>query len=458
MQKAWNAIRTWHMIQPQDRVLVGVSGGADSVCLFMVLLEFQKQMTFEIKVVHVEHGIRGEESLRDERYVRELCEKYQVEYECVSCDIPAMAKEKKISIEEAGRNARYEAFDRIGEKWRANRIAVAHNQNDQAETILWNLARGSGLDGAAGIRPVRGKIIRPLLECSRTEIEAFLKKKNIQWCEDGTNDELDYTRNIIRNRLLPEMKEQLNTRVITHLAEFGTEMRRTEEFLDILVKEACQKMAVIKDGKAQLEVTCLEQEAELLQERILRRCLKEAGCGLKDLQREHIQSMKELMHMQSGKKIQLPCGWVAERVFDTLVIQKKEEDRILPELQLRIPGETRTEHGSFFTRIISNENQPIEQKKYTKWLDYDRIIKYPCIRTRKTGDYIVINSKGDRKKINRCMIDEKIPADRRNQVPLIAVEDEILWIIGSRISERYKITPCTRMVLALTYQGGNKNE
>lgn len=190
MQKAWNAIRTWHMIQPQDRVLVGVSGGADSVCLFMVLLEFQKQMTFEIKVVHVEHGIRGEESLRDERYVRELCEKYQVEYECVSCDIPAMAKEKKISIEEAGRNARYEAFDRIGEKWRANRIAVAHNQNDQAETILWNLARGSGLDGAAGIRPVRGKIIRPLLECSRTEIEAFLKKKNIQWCEDGTNDEL----------------------------------------------------------------------------------------------------------------------------------------------------------------------------------------------------------------------------------------------------------------------------
>ena len=108
--------------------------------------------------------------------------------------------------------------------------------------------------------------------------------------------------------------------------------------------------------------------------------------------------------------------------------------------------------------IQKYDGQKIEEKKYTKWLDYDRIIKYPCIRTRKTGDYIVINSKGDRKKINRCMIDEKIPADRRNQVPLIAVEDEILWIIGSRISERYKITPCTRMVLALTYQGGNKNE
>ena len=167
MQKAWNAIRTWHMIQPQDRVLVGVSGGADSVCLLMVLLEFQKQMTFEIKVVHVEHGIRGEESLRDERYVRELCEKYQVEYECVSCDIPAMAKDKKLSTEEAGRNARYEAFDRIGEKWKADRIAVAHNQNDQAETILWNLARGSGLDGAAGIRPVWTKLFFFQKICNR---------------------------------------------------------------------------------------------------------------------------------------------------------------------------------------------------------------------------------------------------------------------------------------------------
>ena len=452
MQKAWNAIRTWHMIQPQDRVLVGVSGGADSVCLFMVLLEFQKQMTFEIKVVHVEHGIRGEESLRDERYVRELCEKYQVEYECVSCDIPAMAKEKKISIEEAGRNARYEAFDRIGEKWRANRIAVAHNQNDQAETILWNLARGSGLDGAAGIRPVRGKIIRPLLECSRTEIEAFLKKKNIQWCEDGTNDELDYTRNIIRNRLLPEMREQLNTRVITHLAEFGTEMRRTEEFLDILVKEACQKMAVIKDGKAQLEVICLEQEAELLQERILRRCLKEAGCGLKDLQRDHIQSMKELMHMQSGKKIQLPCGWVAERVFDTLVIQKKEEDRILPELQLRIPGETRTEYGSFFTRIISNENQPIEQKKYTKWLDYDKITAGILLRGRKPGDYLTVNRQGGRKKLKTYFMEEKIPVDQRKGVWLLTCGEEVIWVVGHRISEAYKVEKNTREILEITYK------
>ena len=123
-----------------------------------------------------------------------------------------------------------------------------------------------------------------------------------------------------------------------------------------------------------------------------------------------------------------------------------------------MPGDTMGPLGMIHTEVFLYDGQKIEEKKYTKWLDYDRIIKYPCIRTRKTGDYIVINSKGDRKKINRCMIDEKIPADRRNQVPLIAVEDEILWIIGSRISERYKITPCTRMVLALTYQGGNKNE
>lgn len=210
MQKAFETIEKYQMIQPGGRVLAGVSGGADSVCLLMVLLELQKRMEFEIQVVHVEHGIRGKESLQDAEYVRKLCEQYQVPFLCVSCDIPQMARERKLSTEEAGRLARYEIFEKTAREWAADHIAVAHNKNDQAETILWNLARGSGLDGAAGIRPVRGKIIRPLLECGREEIEAYLRQKGIVWREDATNQGLDYTRNIIRNQILPEMAEKLN--------------------------------------------------------------------------------------------------------------------------------------------------------------------------------------------------------------------------------------------------------
>lgn len=190
MQKAFQTIEKYHMIQPGDRVLAGVSGGADSVCLLFTLLEYRKKVSFDIKAVHVEHGIRGEESRQDAVYVEALCQKQNVEYECVSVDIPAMAVTEKLSTEEAGRLARYQIFEEISKSWHADKIAVAHNQNDQAETILWNLARGSGLDGAAGIRPVRDRIIRPLLECSRPEIEVYLKQKSITWREDRTNQEL----------------------------------------------------------------------------------------------------------------------------------------------------------------------------------------------------------------------------------------------------------------------------
>ena len=174
MQKAFQTIEKYHMIQPGDRVLAGVSGGADSVCLLFILLEYRKKVSFDIKAVHVEHGIRGEESRQDAVYVEALCQKQNVEYECVSVDIPAMAVTEKLSTEEAGRLARYQIFEEISKSWHADKIAVAHNQNDQAETILWNLARGSGLDGAAGIRPVRENIIRPLLNTSRKRIEAIV--------------------------------------------------------------------------------------------------------------------------------------------------------------------------------------------------------------------------------------------------------------------------------------------
>ena len=209
---------------------------------------------------------------------------------------------------------------------------------------------------------------------------------------------------------------------------------------------------MIKDGKAQIKIKYLEQEPELLQERILRKCLKEAGCGLKDLQREHIQSMKELVHMQSGKKIQLPYGWTAGRVFDTLIIQKEEECEILPELQLIIPGETKTEHGYFETRIISNENQPIEQKKYTKWLDYDKITAGIMLRGRKSGDYLIVNRQGGRKKLKTYFMEEKIPADQRKKVWLLTCGEEVIWVVGHRISEAYKVKKDTKKILEITYK------
>ena len=403
----------------------------------------------------MEHGIRGEESRQDAAYVEALCQKLDVEYECVPVDIPAMAAAEKLSTEEAGRLARYQIFEEISKSWHADKIAVAHNQNDQAETILWNLARGSGLDGAAGIRPVRDRIIRPLLECSRTEIEAYLKQKDILWREDRTNQELDYTRNVIRNCLLPEITEKINTGAVSHLAQFGTEMQQTRDFLQNLVEESCEQMAEIQPGYAVLDINKMKKEKAFLQERIIRFCLKRAGCGLKDIQRTHIQSVRELLEKQSGRQIQLPGGWLVRRTFDQLVIEQDAEKNGEIQQQkilLKIPGETQTPWGTFTTKIIFNENQSIPQKKYTKWLSYDKITTGICLRTRQSGDFLIVNRQGGHKKLKSYFTDEKIPAEKRDRIPLLTVGQEVLWIAGYRISEGYKVEKNTKEILEITYK------
>ena len=251
------------------------------------------------------------------------------------------------------------------------------------------------------------------------------------------------------------MAEKLNTGTIQHLAQFGTEMQQTREFLQELVEEACQKIARVRPGQVQIDLHQMKKEKEFLQERIIRFCMKEAGCGLKDIQRTHIQSVRELMEKQSGRQIQLPGGWLVRRTFDQLVIEQdagKNGEIQQQKILLKIPGETQTPWGTFTTKIIFNENQSIPQKKYTKWLSYDKITTGICLRTRQSGDFLIVNRQGGHKKLKSYFTDEKIPAEKRNQIPLLTVEQEVIWITGYRISEGYKVEKNTKEILEITYK------
>lgn len=367
------------------------------------------------------------------------------------------------------------------------KIALAHNQEDLAETMIHNLCRGTGLRGLCTMRPVDGEIIRPILCLSREKIADYLKEQHISHIQDSTNLSDEYTRNRIRHHILPILERQINTKAAAHMAETAARISQAEEYL---TQQSSQILEEFQTDTGYYFTEKFFAQPQIIQIYALQQAMESLAGKRKDLTAVHYEKVLALHEMQTGKRISLPYNMEARRVYEgvRLSLRKEEQssgmndwrtvsgqnnikkadikavetackdDTAAMKWEVCIPGTVTSPLGTFSAEIFSYEGQKIEEKKYTKWLDYDRIIKYPCIRTRKTGDYIVINSKGDRKKINRCMIDEKIPADRRNQVPLIAVEDEILWIIGSRISERYKITPCTRMVLALTYQGGNKNE
>lgn len=464
MQKVFEYIESNRMIRANDKVIVGVSGGADSICLLFVLMEYQKRMPFSLAAVHVEHGVRGEESLEDARFVKEICGRFDIPLRCFSYKVPELARQRKISVEEAGRAARYEAFERTAREMGKAKIAVAHNQNDQAETMLWNMARGSGLLGAGGIRPVRDRIIRPLLCLNRSEIEAYLKERKIAWRNDSTNEELDYTRNSIRHHILPVMECELNPKTVEHMGALAEDIRRVEQYLDGQAGIAEKKAVIYEDGCAKVDVEKFLREEELIQGLVLRKCLNRAGCGLKDVTRYHLEQMQRLFKLQSGRRLILPGGWKAVRNFSEVHIMKDCPAYTSREIhyseKLQIPGVLKCPLGILEISVLEykknirhntlpfdKNNEIVTQKMYTEWLDYDKIKGDIYLRTRQPGDYLIINRQGGRKKLKEYLIEEKIPAGKRDEVLVIASGSEILWVVGHRISEAYKISGDTEKVL-----------
>lgn len=476
MQKVFGYISRHQMIQANDKVIVGVSGGADSICLLFILREYADEVPFSMLAVHVEHGIRGEESLQDACFVEKLCAKLQVGCRVVSCDVPAFAKKEGLSLEEAARTLRYRAFAEVQKETGAQKIAVAHNQDDQAETILFQVSRGSGLSGAGGMHPVRGNIIRPLLCLSRAEIENYLREREVTWRTDSTNQSAAFSRNYIRHQIMPLLKKEINSAADVHLAALGEELREVQAYMQRQAEQAAAGIFAYAAGWTELDVDGFLEQEKIIQEYILRICLHRAGCGLKDITRRHMESIRALFAGQSGKEISLPHGWRAARQFDRVRIfhaagslcaesagecPKQQPLRVSgtgEELVLqksRIPGEYRVGGCTFIFQSFPNENQNILKKTYTKWLDYDKINNSFMVRTRRPGDYIVINREGGKKKLKAYLIEEKIPASRRDNVLLLASGSEILWVVGHRLSEAYKVTDGTKRILEVQMTGGN---
>lgn len=233
-RKIWGFAQENKMFTQGDRVVLGVSGGADSVCLLLAMAENDKEIC--LRVVHVHHGLRGKEADRDGEFVRELCRELGVPFEIVYRDVAGYAREKGLSVEEAGRILRYEALEGAAKRWeedggRQVLIGVAHHQDDNVETILHHLLRGSGLRGLAGMQPVQGNRVRPLLGVRRQEIVEYLEKRGMEWCEDSSNGEKEYTRNRIRGELIPYMTRYVNERASENILHAGRLFGQADVYL-----------------------------------------------------------------------------------------------------------------------------------------------------------------------------------------------------------------------------------
>ncbi|MCD7761829.1 MAG: tRNA lysidine(34) synthetase TilS [Lachnospiraceae bacterium] len=348
IQTIFRTIEEYHMIEPGMRVIAGVSGGADSVCLLYALRCYRRKVPFELLVVHVEHGLRGRESLEDAEFVEQLCAGWKLPCRVAAARVRQRADMEGLSIEEAARAERYRIFEETGREWNADRIAVAHNRNDQAETVLWNLARGSSLKGLGGIRPVQGNRIRPLLFTERKDIEDCLQRAGLLWRTDRTNLETEYTRNRIRLSLLPQMERDLNPQASRHIAEAADRLRDVQDYIDRMTDEAAGRCIAVEDEDTDetagrciaaegesadqppqrvpqsrigfrsersvvIRLEAYKKEERLIRQELLRRALQLCAdgnkkSGLKNIGAVHIHMLEELTDMDCGKRCDLPGG------------------------------------------------------------------------------------------------------------------------------------------------------
>lgn len=504
-QKAWETIEKNQMIHADDHILVGVSGGADSLCLLEILYQFCKEgkVSAHLSVLHVNHGLR-KEAEKEEEFVRQFCEEREIPFLVSHVDVSRDANAKGIGIEEAGRMLRRKAFAQAEEELNHAQccIALGHHREDSAETLLWNLSRGCSLAGLCGIRPVsyleeegdafssrknqKTPIIHPLIDATREEIEAYLNEKKIPFCHDASNEDLHYTRNRLRNQIMPELEMWVNSNVKDHMAKTASSLQEAEEYLEMETKEAarhCVKETPSEEHKTRYLVSRLEQLPPYLEKRVLYFILSKAQNGKKDIASSHVDALLQMIKSRAGTAfLHLPHGILAVREYDELFFETKEEqekgyeDEGIGKKEAKYP--MRKEEYSVRVFPFSGNMNDVPCGLYTKWFDYDKITSPVLFRTRQIGDNLAIKKAQGKnaltklnaaepntakeknelfyqeKKLTRVMIDEKVPKQIRDRMVLPFAGNDVLWFPGGRINAKYLVDHETKMILELGWQAG----
>lgn len=452
----------WKMLRKEDKVIAGVSGGADSVCLLFVLLELRKKIGFGIVVVHVNHQLRGEAALRDECYVEELCKREGLLCEICREDVELIAKNRKQSLEEAGRNVRREAFMAALRKHGATKIALAHHKNDNAETLLMNLARGSGLKGLGGMQPVSGVMIRPLLCLERKEIEEYLKKQDVSYCTDETNSSDEYTRNRIRNHILPSLEREVNAKAVAHISETMEMLSGVQRYLEAETERYYRECVRRTDKNLLIIENPYENLPDIFQNSVIKKALACIAGAEKDIHAAHIGSVAELMTKQTGRRINLPYQITAKRCYEGVRLfrdmEMEETGSKAAEIAVDLSKDGEIRRENFVLRHWTAGAEEIEygknEKIYTKCFDYDIMKCTIHLRTRLPGDYLTLDHTGKTQKLKSYFINEKIPQEERDRILLLAEGNHVLWVIGYRRGYAYPLKKGAKKIIKIKIDKG----
>jgi len=439
-------------------IIVAVSGGADSVALLRVLSQLKNKYGFPLYVVHVHHGIRRAAE-RDATFTETLAAELEVPCRIRRIDAPAYAAEQKKTLEEAAREERYRVLREEKEALSCKWIAVAHHADDQAETVLMRMLRGTGIRGMRGMLPVNGDVIRPLLSVRRTEIEEYLAECGVEYVTDETNFTEEHMRNVIRLRLLPEM-EKNDPGIVERLNRLAGDSQIIYGDMEKKLAMAAEKLELREEieplAKVSFSVEAARKVPAVYLYELLLGIFGRLSGSRKDFGRVHAADVAGLMEKETGKRISLPGGLVARRSYDRIIIEMLIPQKVFEtnfKREIETAGSEHRYRWHLTVEILSREAiSEISKKRYTKMIDYGTIKNSLFLRTPLPGDRLAVYPDGRTKKLGRFFTDSRIDANRRGSWPVVADGSEIVWAIGLRLSEAYKITEETREVAVLTVE------
>lgn len=447
-------IRELKLFTPGDTVVVAISGGADSTAL-LDLLSNLPEFSPRLVAAHLNHCLRGTESDADEEFVHSLASRYGIPIESQRIDIKDMATKQGLNLEDAGRRARISFLNEVRVRWQATAIALAHHSDDQAETVLMRLLRGSGMAGLAGMAYHNGHgRIRPLLNISRAEIEEYLTLRGIRYREDASNQDTAFLRNRIRHELLP-LLQQYNPAIRERLTTTAALLSDENELLNQLTEELVARACCLDGGKAVCSITVLLKEPLPLRRRFFRTVLERLVGSLDHFSNRHIMALEHLIDSSRPNTSQnLPQGVTALREYGRLIMRLSaaEPAAITTECVITEPGRYEFPDGSSLTLEFTQRPTTFpESAPNIAWFDLDKVPFPWHVRTFRNGDRIIPLGMNGSKKVKELFIEAKIPVSRRRQIPLVFSGDTLIWICGLRTSQLARIDASSSRIITAIF-------
>ncbi len=447
IQKIKKTVKKHSMISDNDHVLIGLSGGPDSVCLAVVLNELKDDFNLSLSAVYVDHGLRPGEVEKEIVFCEKFCADRKIEFYSRSVDVSKYTEDTGLNKQEAARELRYQVYGEISGLAKAGLIALGHNADDQAETVLMRLLRGSGRKGLSGIPPVRGNIIRPLINVTKKEINDLMLPDSFM--VDSSNLKEDYFRNWIRLNFMEEIKNR-NPSAVKDICRTADILREEDDYLEIVVTKTLMRLISRKsDDSIELFLTPLETIERPILRRVLIRAVG-AVRGFRGIVFQHIEDIIGLIKKgRSGDRLDLPKGIKVVKDYSLLKITTEKTLRI-SECDFQPPSEIGIKEADISLKGVFEGKTTGEGNGKTEVLLDAGAMSFPLkIRPRAEGDFFYPLGFGKRKKLQDFFVDEKIPRDERDRVPIVLSGNDIIWVAGYRADERFKVTDGTEKYLRL---------